>query len=79
MAPLIQPRRRTPSRSALPVILLRTVLLVAAVIAFDALMGGTIRKGLSGGADGSLASMGERAAMSIRGTIDGSLRRVSVP
>jgi hypothetical protein len=79
MTPLIRPRRVAPPRSALPSILLRTLLVIAAVVGMNVASGGVIRRELSGNTEGSLASVGERAVMSIRGTIDGSLRRVSVP
>jgi hypothetical protein len=79
MAPLIQLRRVAPPRSALPFILLRTLLVIAAVVGMDIASGGALRRELSGHAEGSLASIGERAVMSIRGTIDGGLRKVSVP
>ncbi|KAA2234849.1 hypothetical protein [Salinarimonas soli] len=75
MAPLIPPRRLTPSRSALPFVLLRTVLLVLAVVGMDIATGGTIRRNLSDGADGSLASVADRAVMSARGSFDGFMRR----
>ncbi len=75
MAPLAPSRHMTPPRSGLPHILFRTVLLVAAAVGMDAVTGGGIRRGVSDGSDVSIGRATERAVISIRGTIDGHIRK----